>query len=548
MDASTRGGGLFPRPLPTVTALIVALILAVAAVARLWGIGFCFPHTHCRPDEDAISAIAGGFRAGNFHPEAFNYPALFMLAVAGVLRILPYAEQLLHKAAPFHFSPLLEGVTIAAKSYMVARLLSAAAGIASVWIIFRVGTRLFDRDAAIAAAGLLAVAFLHVRDSHFGVTDVPMSFMVLLAFAAAVRLMQSGTRKDLILAGVAAGLAASTKYNGGIVALPVLFAVLVCPRSAKPVHIRLAEAALAVLLMVIAFVGISPYTLLDFSHFAADLASDAQHLSGGHGVNLGRGWIYHATTTLRFGLGIPLLLAGVAGMLLALVSRPRTGVLIALFPVTYYAVLGSGYTVFTRHMTPIVPFLCLTGGYFVSQSAGCLAARLQRPQWRPVMLALIAFAVVWPSIQSVVRFDTLIARLDSRILARRWIEQRFPPGTTIAQLGPAGGHVYLSEESDLRYALVESLSRETAPELVVVQSSPVTGPPELGDFEPRLRQDYNLAYSRGVASGDPRNAYDMQDEFYLPLSGFHVERPGPNLEIYVRKDVLRIAPATIDRK
>jgi hypothetical protein len=37
-------------------------------------------------------------------------------------------------------------------------------------------------------AALLAVAFLHVRDSHFGVTDVPMTFMILLAFAAIVSL------------------------------------------------------------------------------------------------------------------------------------------------------------------------------------------------------------------------------------------------------------------------------------------------------------------------------------------------------------------------
>ena len=160
---------------------VAAVVLPAAAAARLWGIAFGLPYPYSRPDEDAVAAIAGTFRTGDLHPEAFNYPALFMLAVAVVLRILPGAERFLHKAMPFHFSPLLEGEWSTARNYMVARLLSAAAGIASVWVIFRIGLRIFDRTAAIAAAALLSMAFLHVRDSHYGVTDVPMSFMVMLA-------------------------------------------------------------------------------------------------------------------------------------------------------------------------------------------------------------------------------------------------------------------------------------------------------------------------------------------------------------------------------
>jgi hypothetical protein len=44
------------------TLFVGAVILPVAAMARLWGIHFCLPHPRCRPDEDAISAIAGGLR------------------------------------------------------------------------------------------------------------------------------------------------------------------------------------------------------------------------------------------------------------------------------------------------------------------------------------------------------------------------------------------------------------------------------------------------------------------------------------------------------
>jgi dolichyl-phosphate-mannose-protein mannosyltransferase len=520
----------------TVAALFVlAVVLPAAAASRLWGIGFCNPHPHCRPDEDAIAAIAGAFRAGSMHPEAFNYPALFMLAVAGVLRALPGAERLLHKVTPFHFDPLLGTITQSTR-YMVARWLSALAGIASVWVLFRVGLRLFDRTAAIAASALLALAFLHVRDSHYGVTDVPMAFLVLVAFLYAVRLSESGARRDLVIAGITAGLATGTKYNAALVCLPGLFAVLACAPRTKSWPARLADAAILLGLLVAVFLCTSPYSLLDYPHFLADLKSDAAHLSGGHGVNVGRGWPYHATMTLRYGVGIPILAAGVAGLVMLLARRPRTGVLVALFPVTYYALLGSGYTVFTRHMVPMVPFLCLTAGYCIAEIAARLATLVRRPRWRPTLAALGVVGALSPSVYSVVMFDSLIALDDSRLLARRWVEQRFPAGTTIVQLGPMSARLFLPYESEVEYKTFDVFREGMRPDIVVVPDSPVIEATDLGGMDQVLRAEYALAFALDVVAADPRNVYDLQDEFYLPYAGFHrIERPGPNLKIYVRR-------------
>jgi hypothetical protein len=518
------------------TLFVVALVLPAAALARLWGVGFCNPHPHCRPDEDAIAAIAGAFLEGRMNPIVFTYPALFMLIVAAVLKALPGAERLLHKLMPFHFDPLLGTITMTTK-YMVARLLSAAAGVASVWVIFRIGLRLFDRTAAIAASALLALAFLHVRDSHYGVTDVPMAFMVLVAFLYAVRLAASGARRDLVLAGITAGLATSTKYNAALIALPGLFAVLACAPPAKSRRARLADALILLAFLGAAFLCTSPYTLLDYSRFIADLKSDADHLSGGHGVNLGRGWPYHATFTLRYGLGIPILVSGVAGLVMLLVRQPRTGVLVALFPVTYFAVLGSGYTVFTRHMVPMVPFVCLTAGYFIAESASWVAARVGRPGWQPALAALAVAGALWPSVYSVVMFDSLIALDDSRLLARQWVERRFPPGTTIAQLGPESARLFLHDPSEVKYETFDFLREGMRPDIVVVPSSPVIETPDLGGMDKVLATEYALAFARDdVDAGDPRNVYDRQDEFYLPFAGFHgIKRPGPNLRVYVRR-------------
>jgi hypothetical protein len=517
---------------------VATVVLPVAAAARLWALTFGLPHPHCRPDEDAISAIAGAFRAGHFEPEAFNYPALFMLVVAGLLRLAPHIEWLLHKLMPFHFDASLDGLTWTIKNYMAARILSAAAGTASVWVVFRIAVRLFDRATAVAAASLLALAFLHVRDSHYGVTDVPMTFMMLIAFLCAVRVSESGTRKDVVIAGIAVGLAAATKYNGALVGVPVAFAVFISP-SKKAFSGRLVDVAIAGALAAATFLVTSPYTLIDFDRFWADFRSDAAHLAGGHGVMLGRGWAYHATTTLRYGVGMPILVAGVAGLLLLLYRDVRRGVLVALFPVTYYALLGSGYTVFTRHMIPVVPFLCLTSGYFVAECAAWIAACARRPECRTALAAAVVILLLWPSARSVVTFDTLLARDDSRLLVRRWIELRFPRSATIAEISPDGGLVFLPYEGgSLPYTLSRELSRTgPRPDIVIVQSSPLRPPPDnIGELQGVLDADYTLAFAAHVVTPDPANVYDFQDEFFLPLTGFkNIERPGPNLDVYLRK-------------
>ena len=430
---------------------LLAAILAVAALVRLWGINFGLPHPNCRPDEGAIAAIASGMYHGDLNPHVFNYPALFMLSVAAVLLVL-HAIGALAQYLPTGWSLDVAATTT---TYRVARFLSAAAGIASVLILFRIGQRLFGRTAALAAAALLALAFLHVRDSHFGVTDVPMTFMVLVAFLFCVRLSESGATRDLIAAGVTAGLATSTKYNAALVALPALLAIFIVPAGMRPpIDARLRRAALFVSLMVAAFLLTSPYSVLDFRRFLADVTFESRHLSEGHGAILGRGWSHHLTSTLRYGVGVPILSAGVLGILLALWRDPRKGALVAVFPVSYYVLLGSGHTVFARYMLPIVPFLCLAAGYAVTEAARWLAARMRRPHLAPIVVTAGVVGLLWPSAQSVVTFDRLIARTDSRVLARQWVERRFPPGTRIAQLGVRAGHVFLQDNNEVTYVNV----------------------------------------------------------------------------------------------
>jgi hypothetical protein len=515
----------------TPDALLMTAILGVAAIARLWGLTFGLPHPAARPDEDAVASIAGSFYLGNFEPPVFIYPPLFMLAVAAtmwlVFTMLPLvlARMKIHVAIP--------GLDIPSER-MVARLLSAAAGVSSVWLLFRIGTRLFGKAVGLVSAAFLALAFLHVRDSHFGVTDLPMSCMVLVAFLAIVKLAESGSRRDLVGAGLLTGLAIATKYNAGLIVLPAVFAILTDPLQ-RPIGARLGRIAAFAALTTAAFLVVFPYAVISHDKFLADILFNSRHLAEGHGADVGRGWVYHLTTTLRHGLGVPLFAAGVLGLPLMVWRERRRGLLVVLFPIAYYLLIGSGRTVFARYILPVVPFLCLTAGYTVSSAAEWITNALNRPRWRIAMTSVMALAVLWPSVRSVVAFDRLLAREDTRVAARRWVEERFAPGATITQLGASNARVYADYET--RYVLSDTLSA-ARPDLVIVVSSPITGSPSLGTATKWLERDYELQFVRRVvAEDDPANTYDWQDEFFVPLGGFHqVDAPGPNVRVFVRRD------------
>src|SRR5262249_11526603 len=149
------------------------------------------------------------------------------------------------------------------------------------------------------------------------------------------------------------GLAASTKYNGGVL-LGVGFVIAAVARNTEDG--RRSTTALArgltgfCVAALLAFVAGTPFALIDHRSFFAGLRFESGHLSEGHGIVLGRGWLYHLTFSLRYGLGTPLLVASLAGMPLLAVRAWRKAAILCAFPLLYYLILGRGFTVFVRYM------------------------------------------------------------------------------------------------------------------------------------------------------------------------------------------------------
>src|SRR4029077_7175063 len=175
-----------------------------------------------------------GLLYAGLNPHFFHWPSLEFYVVSAIYRIgweIGHLRGLyrlkfdMYKDAAVHAAPFL----------IVPRVLAAAAGVATIWLVYKLIDRLFDRLTALTAAFFVAVAFLHVRDSHFGVTDVPMTALVMAALVALTSAVQEPTRvRRWALSGALSGLAASTKYNGGLVLAAGMATALVVLLQSDP--------------------------------------------------------------------------------------------------------------------------------------------------------------------------------------------------------------------------------------------------------------------------------------------------------------------------
>ena len=425
-------------------------------------------------------------------------------------------------------------------------------GALTVWFVFALCRRVFDETVGIIAALFTALAYLLVRDSHFGTTDITMTALVVLAVAAIARWRDVGGTGAAVLAGIAGGLATSTKYNALGVGVPFALAYLL--RAARHTHIwnglkREAVPAFAfVAALAFTFFATSPYTLIEPRRFLTDLLEPGQMLASAFaGVAL-RGWFQYARVTLPAALGWPIYLAGVAGVVWALAREFKAAAIVFAFPVAYYVVAGSGHTAFARYIIPVLPFLAIGAAWFVVTAVRAILPRRPAALQNGIIVAM-ACLIVLPSARNAVALDRILTRPDTRLSAARVLARTIPAGSLVYQSGDPYGHVPFDVQgSELTVATCdydEAAGRFTPdgarPDWIILQRSPLVAYSHVpAGIERIVRGEYEPAGVFSPGETSPRAVYDQQDAFFLPLAGLDgTSSPGPRIEVYRHRTALR---------
>jgi 4-amino-4-deoxy-L-arabinose transferase-like glycosyltransferase len=522
-------------------ALLPAIVILGAAV-RLWGIDFGLPHPMARPDEEFILSVALRFFSGDFNPHFFEWPSFYFYIVHGVLRVA-YLAGGYHDPSAFAHAITTDPST----AHLVLRFMSVISGIATLLVLHSLAKFLFDRTTALCATAFLAVANLHVRDSHFGVLDVPLTLLIVSAVRLLASAWHDGRMRSWVGAGVCAGLATSVKYNAGALLVPAIGAAALGVISSKPNVRQRALAGVLTFLAVssVCFVAGSPYVLLDLAAFKEGLDAQVVRLTEGHGIRVAQVWLRHVTFSLWYGLGVPVLVAALAGAVLLVLQDWRRAVFLLSFPASYFLVVGSGHTAFIRYTTPLVPFFCLCAGYAVRQLVEGLARSLSMRS-RQFALAAVVVLCAAPTCLTVVRFDRLLTRRDTRLIAADWLAAHMKAGESLYESGASYARPHYAwrhrsvdyvplELEPARGVFVTAAGLDAVPDWIVVAESPLrlyTG------VTPELRSIVNRHYKL-VETVEPTTdveteaSFDRQDAFFLPYADFSSRvRPGPRLSIY----------------
>ncbi len=417
---------------------LLAVILLLAALLRGWALAYDLPYIY-HPDEPVYIAISQRiFVTGDLNPHFFNYPSLFFYinALAYVpFFILGKLAGILHSRADI-LGPvsLAMGVTQAqmAGAVLLGRVVTACFGVGTVGLVHLAGKRISGKAAVgLLAALAVAVSPANVSHSRLITPDTFVTFFVAAALLASVLVYQQGKTWQYILAGICVGLAASSKYNGGLVLLPLLLAHALRHGRAA---LRQPGLYLALFFCGAGFLAATPFAILDPSKFLTDLSFEAQHYATGHAGMEGEALLWYLSYAWN-SAGLLYLLA-VVGIPYGFRSHLKETCLLSTFPVVYFALISTMAVRNDRTFLPLTPALFLLAAWFLvdldlfgklKTASGSGARRL----FVAALASLAVVALAQPLLRTVADTTRLVT-VDSRETARVWIAGNLPSGTRIA--------------------------------------------------------------------------------------------------------------------
>jgi Dolichyl-phosphate-mannose-protein mannosyltransferase len=423
------------------------MILVAGVALRIVGIDADRPFVY-HPDEGVVVKAAMGMVAtGDPNPHTFLYPSLsfdlmaIVVAIGHALVAWPLTTGqswlFVTEALPEQFD-----------AYLAGRWLVAAMGIATIAFTFVAGRRLGGPLAGLIAAGIVAVAPVHVGSSGAGTTDVPTTLFGVLVLLATIRAIEEPRRRRWwIVAAVCVGLATSAKWNGLAVGIIPLVAYLA--GIPGPNRLRRALGAATPWLMLaagtLALVATTPSIVLAPGEVFDWLVRQAStYGSGASAVTLGQtspNGVEVALADAVGGAGPILVAAGIAGVVGLFASRRSIEVAMGLYIALYLVILAAPVLHYARNALPIVPYVAIAVGLLPGRLARWRERRASPPplgegarRFRVVALAtlLIALALIPALADDVATAGRSIAT-DTRSIAYDWMVQHLPRHAIVAR-------------------------------------------------------------------------------------------------------------------
>lgn len=364
---------------------------------------------------------------------------------------------------------------------IVGRLLSGLFDLATVYVIYLIGRRLYGSWVGAVGALLAAATAFNIQQSHFFTVDTFATTLIAVALYYAVRISEGSGVGDFIALGIAYGLAVASKINLAVfVAIIGLACVVRIYRqwqkgpepSVRPrpllewkrtlvgydISLRLEApnsptrtteertlislvtpalwwAIFAGIIAVLVFRVAQPYAFqgpgffnfkfskmwLDNMSYVSKLVSGQIDYPPSHQWTGRTPYLYPLQNMLLWGLGLPLGLAAWAGVVIAAWQIYKERNLAHLLPVSWISLFflyqGGQFVKSLRYLVPIYPFLALMAGWLVVWCWQRALAWYRKGGWRRY-LPIAALALALVVVGGSILWAYAVTRIYTRPVTR----------------------------------------------------------------------------------------------------------------------------------
>ncbi len=326
---------------------------------------------------------------------------------------------------------------------MPARVVSAIFGTATIYFLYLLADKIFNRKVALLSAFLLAVNFLHVHDSQIGHIWVPLTFFMVAIAYFSYCLSLTGEKKWYWLSALFIGLG----YAIGQV--PIVFGALfllahfyyVRKIGGRFFDKNFIKAIPMISGLIIMFTVLNFYTF--YKHFY-DVAAALLQIFGfnivpsaGYNINISRvakysfsfNWIFMLKTL--FYTNPVITIAAVFGFLVLLKKFKFTdlkNVFLIFAPFGYLFLSSVLYYQFNyRYVLPAVPFLAVSASYFTFR----VYERLPFSKARGTMLVLLIIFISGYSVAASSIYSYKLLKPYTVSQGVEWVYNNIPNGSRI---------------------------------------------------------------------------------------------------------------------
>ncbi len=413
-------------------------LLLVGLLLHLWGIDKMLPFI---PDVDEGTFVGGALQmltSGSLNPGFFGHPGsttIYPLAIIFRLWNNLSWGGVWWGADPAFAAHLAEHWW---EYYMLGRYLSAAYNMAAISLVFVIGKRAFNPTIAVAGAWLYLFYGAVVYYARTVRTDTAGLFFALLAMIFVLRVLRRPALSNQLLAGIAIGLAAASRYFLGVIGgVLLLVDMIILVRTAHTPNTKPPWGGIVAGLFVapLVFVAVTPYLVLDITTALADLRAEARasHL-GADGLSPLGNLVWYLTVAIPDSITWLQWVTAFVGIGFIMLRRQLEAGLLLLFSAAFLVAISLSALHWHRWIIPIMPYLAL---FTANGVYGLVALARQRAGWPPriavwLVVLLIGVLAVWPAWRLTL-LDIRQANDDTRLIAREWMVANLPEGSRILQ-------------------------------------------------------------------------------------------------------------------